>query len=201
VTGGIALQPVTRFGLSPAQARGLPGVASGTSNAISAIAPSIAFLIAMPSQRCREAHFDLRGAAFRQYALNDHSSPYVLKDLDRMIRAELDWREVGRYEPDQNIVDGMRLLNFGPGHAREMLGLQVSLRSEPGVILVSDACYTADNYGPPAKQPRISYDSVGISRTVQRIKALASDSGYTIWYGHDANQFASVRKATEGHYE
>ena len=75
-----------------------------------------------------------------------------------MICAELNWREIGRQEPDQKIVDGVKLLNFGPGHARGMLGLQVSLRSEPGVILVSDACYTAENYGPPAKQPGISYD-------------------------------------------
>jgi glyoxylase-like metal-dependent hydrolase (beta-lactamase superfamily II) len=146
-------------------------------------------------------HEDEFAGAFRQYALNDHSSPYVLKDLDKMIRAELNWREIGRYEPDQNIVDGVRLLNFGPGHARGMLGLQVSLRSQPGVILVSDACYTAENYGPPAKPPGISYDTVGISRTVQRIRALAGDSGHTVWYGHDAGQFATLRKASEGYYE
>ena len=146
-------------------------------------------------------HEDEFAGAFRQYALNDHSSPYVLKDLDKMIRAELNWREIGRYEPDQNIVDGVRLLNFGPGHARGMLGLQVSLRSQPGVILVSDACYTAENYGPPARPPGISYDTVGISRTVQRIRALAGDSGHTVWYGHDAGQFATLRKASEGYYE
>ncbi len=26
---------------------------------------------------------------------------------------------------------------------------------------------------------------------VQRIKALAGDTGHTVWFGHDANQFAS----------
>lgn len=145
-------------------------------------------------------HEDEFAGAFRQYALNDHSSPYALKDLGSMIRAELHWREIGRHEPDQNIIDGVRLLNFGPGHARGMLGLQVSLRSEPGVFLVSDACYTAENYGPPAKLPGISYDTLGITRTVQRIRALASDTGYAVWFGHDANQFATIRKATEGHY-
>ncbi|CAN5200922.1 N-acyl homoserine lactonase AiiB [soil metagenome] len=145
-------------------------------------------------------HEDEFAGAFRQYALQDHSSPYVIKDLERMIRAELHWREVGREEPDQKIVDGVRLLNFGPGHARGMIGLEVSLRSEPGVILVSDACYTAENYG-PAKQPGISYDSLGIARTVRRIKALAGDTGFTVWFGHDAPQFATVRKSTEGYYE
>jgi N-acyl homoserine lactone hydrolase len=145
-------------------------------------------------------HEDEFAGAFRQYALQDHSSPYAIKDLDRMIRAQLNWREIGREETDQTIAEGVKLLNFGPGHARGMLGLQVSLRSQPGVILVSDACYTAENYG-PARQPGISYDSLGITRSVRRIKALAANTGYTVWFGHDAEQFSSVRKATEGFYE
>jgi N-acyl homoserine lactone hydrolase len=145
-------------------------------------------------------HEDEFAGAFRQYALQDHSSPYVIKDLERIIRAELHWREIGREEMDQNIAEGVKLLNFGPGHARGMLGLQVSLRSQPGVILVSDACYTAENYG-PAKQPGISYDSLGIARSVRRIKALAANTGFTVWFGHDSEQFATVRKVSEGYYE
>jgi N-acyl homoserine lactone hydrolase len=145
-------------------------------------------------------HEDEFLGAFRQYALQDDSTPYVVKDLERMSHAHLNWREIGRTEPDQTLVSGVKILNFGPGHARGMLGLEVALRSQPGVILVSDACYTAENYG-PAKQPGISYDSRGIAMTVQRIKALAANSGFDVWFGHDAAQFATVRKATEGHYE
>ena len=143
-------------------------------------------------------HEDEFAGAFRQYALQDHGTPYALKDLERMIKAELHWREIGREEPDQNIVEGVRLLNFGPGHARGMLGLQVNLRSQAGVILVSDACYTAENYGPAAKQPGISYDSLGIMRTVKRIQAIAGDTGSAVWFGHDAAQFSTIRKATSG---
>ena len=148
-------------------------------------------------------HEDEFAGAFRQYALQDHGSPYALKDLEAIIKAQLSWREIAREEPDQNIVDGVRLLNFGPGHARGMLGLMVTLRSQPGVILCSDACYTAENYGPKARQPGISYDSLGIMRTVRRIQALAADTGAAVWFGHDADQFATVRKATqgEGYYE
>jgi glyoxylase-like metal-dependent hydrolase (beta-lactamase superfamily II) len=143
-------------------------------------------------------HEDEFAAAYRQYGLQDHGSPYALKDLEAMVRAQLHWREIGREEPDQNIVEGVRLLNFGSGHARGMLGLQVSLRSQPGVILVSDACYTAENYGPAAKLPGIAYDSLGIMRTVKRIQALAGDSGAAVWFGHDIEQFNSMRKATSG---
>lgn len=146
-------------------------------------------------------HEDEFAGAFRQFALNDHTTPYALKDLGSMIRAELHWREIGRHEPDQNIVDGVRLLNLGPGHARGMLALQVALRSQSDVMLVSDACYTAENYGPPARQPGISYDTLGIMRTVQRIKALANDASAEVWFGHDAAQFKTFRKSTEGYYE
>jgi glyoxylase-like metal-dependent hydrolase (beta-lactamase superfamily II) len=148
-------------------------------------------------------HEDEFAGAFRQYARQDHGSPYALKDLEQMIRAELHWREIARDEPDQNIVEGVRLLNFGPGHARGMLGLQVTLRAQAGVILVSDACYTAENYGPTARQPGISYDSLGIMRTVRKIQAIAGDTGSAVWFGHDAAQFETIRKATagEGFYE
>ena len=148
-------------------------------------------------------HEDEFAGAFRQYALQDHGSAYAIRDLEAMIKAQLHWREIGRDEPDQNIVEGVRLLNFGAGHARGMLGLQINLRSRPDVMLVSDACYTAENYVPMAKQPGISYDSIGISRTVRRIQALAADTGAEVWYGHDIEQAATIRKATngEGFYE
>ncbi len=35
-------------------------------------------------------------------------------------------------------------------------------------------------------------------RTVRRIQALAADTGAAVWFGHDAEQFATVRKATQG---
>ncbi len=91
-------------------------------------------------------HEDEFAGAFRQYALQDHGSPYAFKDLEAMIKAQLHWREIARDEPDQNIVEGVRLLNFGPGHARGMLGLSVSLRSQAGRHPVSRT---------PATLPRI----------------------------------------------
>ena len=40
-------------------------------------------------------HEDEFAGAFRQYALQDHGSPYALKDLEAMIKAQLRWREIG----------------------------------------------------------------------------------------------------------
>lgn len=146
-------------------------------------------------------HEDELAGAFRHYALRDHATPYVLKDLEKWARFDLSWREIGRQEPDQDLVEGVRLLNFGSGHAYGMLGLAVSLRSQPNVLLVSDSCYTAENYGPPIRPSGISFDSIGFIRTLQRIRALANDMNANVWFGHDAKQFDSLRKSTDGYYE
>jgi N-acyl homoserine lactone hydrolase len=146
-------------------------------------------------------HEDEFAAAATHYAKRDHGTPYALKDIETWMRLDLNWREVGRLEPDHNIVDGVKLLNFGAGHSFGMLGLQVSLRDHPNVILASDACYTSENYGPPMKPPGISYDSIGFARTIQRIRALSEHNNAEVWFGHDIPQFESLRKASEGWYE
>ncbi len=139
--------------------------------------------------------------AYKHFALRDDDSPYIIGDLERWSRLDLNWRLVSDTEPDQTIVPGVRLLNFGSGHAYGMLGLDVELRSRNGVLLVADACYTAENFGPPMKHPGISTDSLGFARTMERIRAIAHEKGSEVWFGHDAEQFASVRKFSEGFYE
>ena len=146
-------------------------------------------------------HEDEFAGAFRHYAAGDQVPVYIVKDLDAMVRADLRWHQIARWEPDQTIAEGVKLLNFGSGHAYGMLGLHVTLRSQQDAILVSDACYTAENYGPPYKPSGISYDSVGAARTVQRIRLLAQESGSAVWFGHDAAQFSALRKSTDGWYE
>jgi hypothetical protein len=93
------------------------------------------------------------------------------------------------------------ILNFGSGHAFGMLGLHVQLPETGGVILASDAIYCSQNYGPPVKPPGILYDSLGYVRTVERIRRLAEATKSQVWFGHDAEQFATLIKSTEGYYE
>ena len=146
-------------------------------------------------------HEDEFLGAYRHFALRDHNTPYVVGDLERWSRLNLNWRLVSRDAPDHDLVPGVRLLNFGSGHAYGMLGLDVELRSRNGVLLVADACYTAENYGPPMKPPGISFDSLGFARTIERIRGIAANKGADVWFGHDVEQFASIRKSTDGYYE
>ncbi len=84
---------------------------------------------------------------------------------------------------------------------RAMLGLKVDFRSRPGILLVSDACYNRTVYGPPIKMAGFMNDSAGFVRTLNRIRSLADDTGYEVWFGHDREQFESLIKSTEGFYE
>lgn len=146
-------------------------------------------------------HEDEFAGAYTHFALRDDATPYIVNDMERWSRLDLNWRRVGRKTPDQTLVEGVRLLNFGSGHAYGMLGMEVSLRSQSGVLLVSDACYTAENYGPPARPAGISHDSMGAARTVERIRAIAESKSFNVWFGHDAAQFETLRKSTDGFYE
>lgn len=106
-----------------------------------------------------------------------------------------------RYEDNIILAEGIKVLNFGSGHAWGMIGLHVELPETGGIILASDAIYTAESYGPPIKPPGIIYDSLGYMNTVERIRQIAKETNSQVWFGHDSEQFKKFRKSTEGYYE
>lgn len=146
-------------------------------------------------------HDDELSGALKLYAMHQRLGAYIWEDIDAWIRNELHWRPVQRDEGDLPLVDGVTILNFGSGHAFGMLGLHVQLPETGGVILASDAIYCSENYGPPVKPSGILYDSLGYVRTVERIRRLAGATKSQVWFGHDAEQFATLIKSTEGYYE
>ncbi|MCL6633079.1 MAG: N-acyl homoserine lactonase family protein [Alicyclobacillus herbarius] len=146
-------------------------------------------------------HEDELHGALETYARNQKAGAYIWADIDAWIRNNLQWRTVKRHEDNLLLADGVRVLNFGSGHAWGMLGLYVELPEKGNLILASDAIYTKESYGPPVKPPGIIYDSVGFVRTVERIRTLAHEYKAEVWFGHDAEQFATFRKSDEGYYE
>lgn len=137
----------------------------------------------------------------KQYAMTKEMGAYVWADINQWIKKELNWRTIMPHENEIELVDGVKILNFGAGHAWGMIGLHVELRGEGGVILASDAVYSAENYGPPTKIPGIIYDSLGYIQTVEQIKKYAKRTNSQVWYGHDSEQFKTFIKSTEGYYE
>ncbi|MGZ9585598.1 AhlS family quorum-quenching N-acyl homoserine lactonase [Paenibacillus marinisediminis] len=146
-------------------------------------------------------HEDEFNGTLQSYARNQKEGAYIWADIDAWIKNNLQWRTIQRHEDNLLLADGIRVLNLGAGHARGMLGLHIQMPETGGIILASDAIYTAESFGPPVKPPGIIFDSVGYNLAVEKIRRLSHETKSQVWFGHDADQFAQFRKSTEGYYE
>ncbi|MFB6362902.1 N-acyl homoserine lactonase family protein [Paenibacillus elgii] len=146
-------------------------------------------------------HEDELNGALQSYARNQKEGGYIWADIDAWIKNHLRWKTVKRTEDNLDLAEGIKILNFGSGHAWGMIGLHVDMPETGGIILASDAIYTAESFGPPVKPPGILYDSLGYRNAVEKIRTLANRTNSQVWFGHDANQFQTFRKSTEGYYQ
>jgi N-acyl homoserine lactone hydrolase len=146
-------------------------------------------------------HEDELNGTLQSYARNQKEGAYIWADIDAWIKNNLQWQTIKRNEDNIQLADGIKVLNFGSGHAWGMIGLHIQMPETGGIILASDAVYTADSFGPPIKPPGIIYDSLGYAASVEKIRRLAKETNSQVWFGHDSNQFNNFRKSTEGYYE
>ncbi|MCT1578349.1 N-acyl homoserine lactonase family protein [Oceanobacillus kimchii] len=137
----------------------------------------------------------------KQYAMTKDMGAYIWADVNAWITNDLKWKTVMPHEDELELAQGVKILNFGPGHAWGLLGLHIELPGEGGIILASDAVYTSESYGPPVKMPGIIYDSIGYLNAVEKIKKYAERTDSQVWFGHDSEQFRKFIKSTEGFYE
>src|SRR5699024_5195640 len=94
-------------------------------------------------------HDDELNGTMQTYARNQKEGAYIWADIDAWIKNDLTWKTVKPYEDNLEIVDGVKVLNFGSGHAWGLIGLQVDMPELGTIILASDAIYTAESMGPP----------------------------------------------------
>ena len=146
-------------------------------------------------------HDDELNGTMQTYARNQKAGAYIWADIDAWIKNDLTWKTIKPYEDNLEIVKGVKVLNFGSGHAWGMIGLEVETQELGTLILASDAIYTAESMGDILKPPGILYDSIGWTKSVEKIKKLADEKNAQIWFGHDGEQFQGFRKSTEGFYE
>lgn len=139
-------------------------------------------------------------AALRTYGLRRDNTSYVRKDIARWCGTDLNWSLLGHDCGHVALHDEVEILNFGPGHAHGMIGLHVRLPETGSIILASDAIYSRANYEPEPLLPGECTDSVGLRSTVERIRHLAHRHKAQVWFGHDAEQFATLAKSTERPY-
>ena len=137
----------------------------------------------------------------RLYALNGDMGAYIRNDIKAWLDTQLNWVPVDPETKEVELLEGITILNFGPGHTFGLMGLLVSLPNTGNVILASDTINTSKNYGPPILFPGRVYDSIGYNKTVQRIAKLAKEKQARVFFGHDVDQFATLKKSTEGYYD
>ena len=146
-------------------------------------------------------HRDEFNAALTAYALHDNDGPYVWKDTATWTAQKLDWRLLDAEDGDLDLADGVRILNLGSGHSYGMLGLMVSLPKYGKVILASDAIYCGANARPVISQQGVAVDTAGWRNSVRKLLRLAAETGAEIWFGHDAEQFKTLRHSPDDYYE
>lgn len=135
----------------------------------------------------------------RMYGLGRTSGGYIKKDIEAWLAADLNWETMD--EEEEELYPGIRVLNFGPGHAYGMMGLLVTLPGSGNYIVASDAVNTAMNYGPPMQYPGLAYDTRGFERTIDRIRKLENRYHAQVLFSHDIDQYETYRKAPLEWYE
>jgi N-acyl homoserine lactone hydrolase len=107
------------------------------------------------------------------------------------------WRPVAIGSTE--IVPGVTVYNFGSGHSFGMLGVGLDTQELGKVFVVGDLVYNQCAFdGLPAS---VIVDLDGYNEGMKTIRHLAQQYDAAVWFGHDAQQFATLRKAPEGFYE
>ena len=133
----------------------------------------------------------------RLYALHGDMGGYIRKDIRAWLDKEICWDLIAEEEEERELLDGIRILNFGSGHTFGMMGLLVNLKDSGNYLLVSDCVNTKENYGPPIRFPGLAYDTIGYQKTVERIHRLERKYQAKVLFGHDIGQYRELKLAPE----
>ena len=135
-------------------------------------------------------------ACVTSYALHNMNSSYVWNDIDHWIKQPIDWELIEEEDGDVEVIPGVTIINLGSGHCPGVLALKVDLENTGSVILTSDACFTKGNFENLAT-PSNLYDGIGWRRSLKKLRRIAKESNATVFYGHDIEQFNTLKKAPE----
>jgi N-acyl homoserine lactone hydrolase len=136
----------------------------------------------------------------KMHALGKLDYPFVNADFEEWLRVGLNWRLIEPDVQEFQLLEGIKVFNFGPGHSYGMLGVLVELEKTGNIIIISDAVYCSENMGPPIRLPGFIVDNEGYIQTAERIMRLAERYNAEIWYGHDMKQFEGMVLMDEGYY-
>jgi len=137
----------------------------------------------------------------QDYAEERMNGFHLKSDVDNWLKAGIHWNFINEEQSSFDLMPGIRILNFGPGHSYGMLGIEATLSKGRKFLLVSDAIYAKSNIGPPVQVPGIVCDPEGYKKTVHRILEISRTENAKVLFGHDSGQFAALTKSDRGFYE
>ncbi len=121
------------------------------------------------------------------------STGYVRADFDR---DELRWQPV---EGETDLFnDGTVRLIETPGHSAGHMSLLLDLASTGRVLITADAADNRDMWEGRAR-PRALHSREEAARSIERLRALATDTDALVVLGHDLQDFSQHRHAPD-HY-
>lgn len=136
----------------------------------------------------------------KSYAKQNLEGTFHLKsDVENILKAGVHWRPVPADVQEMQLCKGVTILNFGRGHSFGMLGLLVELQCKT-FLLAADAVYSRVHYGPPAQMAGVCAEEDGYFKTIEWIREYAAKHDAQVLFGHDMEQFQSLKKAPE-YYE
>ena len=146
-----------------------------------------------------KAYVDRKEFEYALYMAHSYSDPLkqpggYLVAMKNEINAPVE--EYIMVDEDTEIFPGVELIQV-PGHSVGVLAVKLTLENEGTVILTSDACYTAENFGPPVKYSNVPYDSVAYRNSMEKLRRLQKKYNAKLIFGHDIDQFRALKKAPE----
>ena len=142
--------------------------------------PSISLLIEHP-----KLGWVLVDTGSHRDALNGRWPESVLKNV-AIVRTEADLLE-------------NRLAEMGlkPSDIDLLILTHLHLENTGTIIYICDAANNRYNYGPPAKLSALLYNSDDFLRSIERVRWLQRRYDATVLFGHDLEQFNSLRLAPQ----
>lgn len=131
------------------------------------------------------------------YALRGDMGGYIANDIRVWLEQGVNWNLIEDEQQEEELLEGIRILNFGSGHTFGMMGLLVTLPESGNFILASDCINTKENYGPPLRYPGLAYDTIGYRKTIERIRRLEKQYQAKVLFGHDIDQYRSLKFVPE----
>jgi glyoxylase-like metal-dependent hydrolase (beta-lactamase superfamily II) len=126
-------------------------------------------------------------------AESPEASGYVRADYDR---SELRWQTV---EGETDLFgDGAVRLVETPGHSAGHTSLLLELPETGPVLLTADASDNRDQWEGRA-YPRALFSREQAAQSLQRLHALAEQTGALVVFGHDAENWSQLRRAPQSY--